>query len=579
MTAGGGGAEGQSSGRGYLPIYMAQIPLFRGLFRSDLRARAAFAEGAGIHRILPEAVAIPVDRDDLQALVRWAAANHLALVPRGAGSSMGGGAVGQGVIVDLTAMQPRLLEVDAGNRVARTSGAVTVTQLNEAAGRHGLRMPVEPSSARFATLAGMVACNAAGARTLKHGAVRSWVRGLQVVTADGESGWIRRGESLPPRPPAPPALARFETTVAPRLRANAAAILASYPRTTKNSSGYALDQWLATGDIVDLLVGSEGTLAFITEIEWRLEPVPPARSAVRLALNHLDDLGDAVAALRRLDPSAIELLDRTFLDLVRQARGSVALPGLPPFAEAVLLVEFERPNEASARGAAGDAVRAVTPWSADVETALTPEQEERLWSLRHAASPILTSLSERYRSTQLIEDGCVPVARLGEYLRGLRAAASAQGVEVVIFGHAGDGHVHVNVLTDLEKPDWKERVTALFETVSETVIQLGGTVAGEHGVGRLRSGLLERQYGAATVTAFAEVKRAFDPDGIMNPGVLLPPRPPAPPVASLKFGAGAERLPDDVARGLREIERTGGYARDRLTLADPVADPQPPSTS
>ena len=555
---------------------------FRGLFRSDLRARAAFAEGAGIHRIVPESVAIPADIEDLRTLVRWAAEYRVALVPRGAGSSMGGGAIGNGIVVDLTAMAPRRLEIDADRRIAWTSGSVTVTELNDAAGRHGLRMPVEPSSARFATLGGMVACNAAGARTLKHGAVRSWVSG----PAGGDSGWGDQAGSArrvhcPPAPLPPcPSFGASNPTVAPRPPgATPKPILASYPRTTKNSSGYALDHWLASGDLVDLLVGSEGTLAFITEIEWRLEAVPPARSAVRLALSHLDDLGDAVTALRRLDPSAIELLDRTFLDLVREKRGSEALPGLPPSAEAVLLVEFERENAAAARGAAGDAVRAVAPWSAGVETALTPEQEERLWALRHAASPILTSLSERYRSAQLIEDGCVPVPRLGEYLRQLRAAASDAGVEVVIFGHAGDGHVHVNVLTDLERPDWKERVTALFESVSETVIALGGTVAGEHGVGRLRAGLLERQYGAATVAAFGEVKRAFDPDGILNPGVLLPASPPVRPSAFLKFGAEAERLPDDIARSLRDIERTGGYARPRLTIADQGSDTQPPSAS
>ena len=566
------------------PIYMPPPTDFRGLFRGDPRARAAYAEGAGIHRIIPEAIAVPVDLDDLRALVRWAATNRVALVPRGAGSSMGGGAIGDGVIVDLTTMGKGMIEIDAERRVARTSGSVTVTQLNQAAGRHGLRMPVEPSSARFATLGGMVACNAAGARTVKHGAVRRWVQGLELVTADGETGWIHRGESLPPCPPATDresfrALARFESTVATDLRANAAAILASYPRTAKNAAGYGLDAWLDSGDAVDLMVGSEGTLAFITGIEWCLQAVPAARSALRISLSDLAHLGEVVPVLRQLDPSAVELLDRTFLDLVRRARGREALPGIPDSAQAVLLVEFERATPAAARGAAGDAVRMVAPWTADVETALTPDQEEAIWALRHAASPILAGLSDQLRSAQLIEDGCVPVDHLGEYLQRLRAAASAQGVEVVIFGHAGDGHVHVNVLTDLENPDWKERVTALFETVSETVISLGGTVAGEHGVGRLRAGLLERQYGTATVAAFGEVKRAFDPDGIMNPGVLLPPRPPVPPVSRIKFGEGAAVLPDDVARALREIERTGGYALDRLTLAGPVTDPQPPSTS
>jgi FAD/FMN-containing dehydrogenase len=189
-----------------------------------------------------------------------------------------------------------------------------------------------------------------------------------------------------------------------------------------------------------------------------------------------------------------------------------------------------------------------------------------LWSLRHAASPILANLPATRRSLQVIEDGCVPLARLGEYVRVIREVAGREGITVVIFGHAGDGNIHVNALPELAQPDWLDRIHRLYDEVNGAAIRLGGTVSGEHGDGRLRAPLLEALYGSEIVGLFRRLKTAFDPDGIFNPGVKLDSGDPA--ISCLKMGSEAAEIPDDIAQSLREIERTGGYARSRMEIAN-----------
>jgi len=261
-----------------------------------------------------------------------------------------------------------------------------------------------------------------------------------------------------------------------------------------------------------------------------------------------------VTALLRSEPSAVELLDRTFLELVGES-GS----------EAVILVEIEGERPAGVRSAIRAAAKMVRPWASSVDTGLTPEAARRLWALRHAASPILAGLPEDRRSLQVIEDACVPVERMSDYVRAVRDTAGAHGIPVVIFGHAGDGHIHVNLLPRVTEPGWEARVAILLEEVTDTVVRLGGTPSGEHGDGRLRAPLLSRVYGGEVVSLFERVKRGFDPLGILNPGVIIPDG--RPPVSRLKVGAEAAPLPDDIALELRHIEQRAGYGRSRLELA------------
>ena len=528
-------------------------PGFRGPFRADESARALYSEGAGIYRVLPEAVAVPRDLDDLVALVRWARASGTALVPRGAGSGMAGGNVGPGVVVDLTQGFATPPVIDAAARTARAGAAARYQALCEAAAPYGLVLPPDPASGKFCTLGGMVGTNAAGPHTLKYGATRAWVRGLEFVTADGETGSAGTGTR---GHRGTDAERRFLRDVAPEIRRVAAALAAAEPHTPKNSSGYDLTGWTRTGDITNLLVGSEGTLAFVTAVEVALAPLPSRRTTLLVALSTLGDLGDAVLALLPLGPSAIEVMDRTYLDFVRAS----AQRPLPAGTEAVLLVEFEGDEGADATGAVGGLALAT-------ERADDPAAVEKLWELRHLASPILARMPDETRSLQLVEDGCVPVQRLGAYIVALREAANRHGFRIVVFGHAGDGHLHANVIADVRAPDLVRRLTACLDEVTAAQIALGGTPAGEHGDGRLRAPYLEQVFGATYAGLCRKVKEAWDPAGILNPGVVVAAPGARPLDLPLKVGPAAPPIPAVVAEHLRRIERDAAWSTFLLGLA------------
>jgi FAD/FMN-containing dehydrogenase len=478
-------------------------------------------------------------------VVRQAEEQGTHLTPRGAGSGMPGGNVGPGTMVDLSQGFTDLA-IDPAARRARTGASVSWAQLSAAARPHGLRLPPDPSSGAFATCGGLVSTNAAGPRSVRYGSVRPWIRSLEVVLAGGEVRVIRRGGGAGP------------WTLTPDTRD---LVARQFPRTRKSSSGYALDAFAASGDEVDLFIGAEGTLGIVTAVEWRLDPIPRETAGVALALGDLAALGEAASYLTSLDPSAVELLDRTLLEFVAQAGGAV-----PAGADCLILAEFERDTPSAVRGVVGDAVRGLKHLTVSVETALSQVELKRLWSVRRLASPALARLPETRRSLQVIEDGCVPLAELARYVAGVRQAAREQEIPVAIFGHAGDGHVHVNALPDLTRSDWLPATRRLFEEVSGLQHRLGGTATGEHGDGRLRAGLLERFFGSALVARFADLKRAYDPRGVFNPGVILP-APGWSPLAHLKVGTDAAPIPELVAARLRDLERTGGWATLKPDLA------------
>jgi len=511
------------------------------VFVTDARVRAAYAEGAGIYRILPAAVAIPESQDDVVALVRQARESHLHLIPRGAGSGMPGGNVGNGVIVDLSIGFADLV-VDPHARTARAGASVTWAEVNDAAKPYGLRLPPDPSSGAFATSGGMVATNAAGPRTVRYGSVRPWVEALEIVDAEGSVRILERGAGNH---------GSFTLTPDSRLL-----IPERFPKTRKNSSGYALDRFAETGDEIDLLVGSEGTLAIVTAVQWRLDPIPADVAGAALGFADLESMTEAVPYLVSLNPSALELLDESLLQFVPDA----------PKVACLLLIEFERETATAARGVVGDAVRGLKHSVTHVQTAVDRSGLEQLWSVRRMASPALARLPPTQRSLQLVEDGCVPLDALGAYVTGLRAAAGGRGISVAIFGHAGDGHVHVNALPDTTRDGWREALRGLFDDVTDLLIRLGGVPSGEHGVGRLRAGILERFYGPQVMALFRDVKRAYDPLSIFNPGVIIPATDWS-PMTALKVGADAAAIPEDIATRLREVERSAAWATPKLELA------------
>ncbi|MBK8250337.1 MAG: FAD-binding oxidoreductase [Gemmatimonadetes bacterium] len=530
---------------------------FRGTFRTDQLAREAYSESAGILRVVPLAVAVPVDVEDLQRLCAWASREGQPLIPRGSGSSMAGAAVGPGVIVDLHRLRTAP-SIEPSWQRAHAGTAITRAQLDAAARAHGLRFPVDPSSGAFCTLGGMVACNAAGARTLAFGATRSWVHAVECVFADGTSARVARGQVARPSDPAP--LQRWWSE-AQALRAAAARLPA--PAVRKQSSGYGLHDFARSGDLVDLLVGSEGTLAFFTSLELDLAPLPGATATLLGAWPTIEGAVHAAALAREAGAVACELLDATFLRVAARGR---TLP-VDAATESVLLVELEGASagDVTARGEAlQDAWRRTG--ASSVQLGVDPESEEALWALRHAASPILARLDPHVRSMQVVEDGCVPPERLGDYQRGVRAALAAAHLDGVIFGHAGDAHLHVNALVDVRTAGWREAVQALFRSVAELTLRLGGTMAGEHGDGRLRTPVLADFWSDDALALFRGLKTLFDPAGVLNPGVKVVAAVDA--WATIKYDPQLPALAPRVRALLDRVELERRWEESRLELLD-----------
>jgi FAD/FMN-containing dehydrogenase len=539
---------------------LIQPPDFRGVFRTDDDARGAYSESAGIARILPLGVAVPIDADDLSLLVRWAASTRTPLVPRGSGSSMPNGAVGTGLIVDLSRWK-QIGDVDVRAKTIRAEPGVLRDEIDRAARKHGLRFPVDPSSGAFCTIGGMASTNAAGAHTMRYGATRPWVRALDCVFTDGTRAEIRRGVAPPP---GIPALQRF-LAVADRPLAEETMQRATHAGVLKDSSGYGLAAYAKSRDLVDVLVGSEGTLVFLVAIELDLIAIAAATSSVLGAFATLESAVVAAGRSCVAGAAACELLDRTFLDVAASEGGERPLPAET---ESALMVEVEG-NDSTEAASKARAIEEIfrDAGATTVRVALDEKTEKELWELRHAASPILARLDPHLRSMQFIEDSAVPPEHLAAYVRGVREILAANDTRGVIFGHAGDAHVHVNPLVDVASPDWRARVQRILDGVVKLVAELGGTLTGEHGDGRLRTPLLPNVWPQATLDLFAETKKAFDPNGILNPGVKVA-TPGERSMGEIKYDPSLAPSTVRVRRALDRLERDRAYSSFRLDLLD-----------
>ncbi|MFP3948994.1 MAG: FAD-binding oxidoreductase, partial [Longimicrobiales bacterium] len=275
------------------------------------------------------------------------------------------------------------------------------------------------------------------------------------------------------------------------------------------------------GDAVQLLVGSEGTLGLITAATLDLAPLPESRVLLLTAAREPRHLLTLVERARELEASACEFFGRRFVELARLEDD----PRVGPMARdayALVLVELDGPSSA-VDDALASMQQTVRELGRTGHVARTRTQREELWGIRHAASPVISRVAEEGRvSMQFIEDSVVPPVRLPDYLGGLDEILAEVGTDAVVFGHAGDGNVHVNPLVDVEDPEWRERVGQILERTVDLVARLGGTLAGEHGDGRVRAPFLDRIWSEEAVRCFRTVKETLDPDCLLNPGVILP---------------------------------------------------------
>lgn len=434
----------------------------------DDATRAAYGYDNSRRAAMPDAVVFPTAHEQVLALVAACRAHRAPLIARGRGTNTTGATVPDagGIVASFERMN-RILRIEPGDRLAIIEPGVLNADLQRALASHGLFWPPDPTSAPYCTIGGNLACNAGGPRAVKYGATRDNVFGLRGVAGNGTA--FRSGT-----------------------------------QTTKGSTGY---------DLTRLIVGSEGTLAIITEATLKLTPKPSAIRTLRAAYADVQTAAAAVARImaQPVTPCALEFMDGSALKLARCHGGEA-----PGNAGALLLIEVD--GEPDTLDAAQAAIERAARGDGMIEmrAAANAHETAALWGARKALSPALRSLSPH----KINEDVVVPVSRVPQLIERLQQLAAEYALPIVSFGHAGNGNLHVNLLPrdDAER----ERALICLAEVFKTVIALDGTLSGEHGIGTAKRDFMAQAIDAPTLELMRGIKRVFDPDGILNPGKLLP---------------------------------------------------------
>ncbi len=422
-------------------------------------------------QVCPQAVAFPESSEEVAALVRVCHDLKLPVVGRGRGSGTAGAAVPVegGLVLSMERMD-RIIEINPDDRLEVVEAGVTNGDLQRALARHGFFWPPDPTSADYCSVGGNLACNAAGPRAVKYGTPRDNILGLTAVSGAGQ-------------------------------------ILRTGVHTTKGVVGY---------DLTRLLVGSEGTLGVITQATLRITPLPEARRSLRAVY---DGMADAAAAVSRimaqpLTPCILEFIDGRAIKMIRD----YAETDLPEGAGAMLMIEVDGSAEqldlaeqAVSRAAAGPGLR-------ELRSARDEAERKALWAARKALSPAQRKIAPK----KINEDVVVPVSRMADLIGGLEALSERFGILIVNFGHAGNGNIHVNLLVDPDDPKQMAVVDECLDQVFRLVLSLRGTLSGEHGIGYDKKQFVVLEIEPAALELMKQIKKQFDPAGILNPGKLFP---------------------------------------------------------
>ncbi len=440
--------------------------------RDDMATRSLYAHDDTPQNCMPAAVLFPHSHTEVQAIVRLARRHGLALVPRGAGSGNVGGAlpVPGSAVISFECMS-RILDYRPEDRTITVESGCITAQVDAHVSPDGLCYPPDPGSSPYCRIGGNLAMNAGGPHAIKYGVTRDYVLGLRAVTGTGET-------------------------------------LVTGVRTSKGVVGY---------DLTRLLVGSEGTLALITEATLRLVPRPESRALLRAAFRDGPTACQAVSRImtQRVIPSAVEFMDSHALAAVRQMG---AAQELPPDTGALLMVEMDgdRAGIPEQMAALSGALRG--EGLLQMEEAQDTEQAALLWMARKALSPATKAMAP----LKINEDVVVPVSRLPDLLSFIDLLAREEKIRIVSFGHAGNGNLHVNFLVNPGHPEEMEKVRRALERLLRKVLSLGGTISGEHGIGSVKREFVPLELDTVSLNLQKSIRKLFDPDWILNPGKLFP---------------------------------------------------------
>ena len=470
--------------------------------------RGIYSSDASLYRVPPLVVARPENRDQLIALVRAALECRLPVTVRGAGTSCAGNAVGAGLVIDVAKHLNRIHVVDERTRTAVIDPGVVQETLQRAAAPHGLRLGPDPSTSSRCTVGGMIGNNACGPRALGYGRMSDNVVELEIIDGHGQLRVLGRDDF-------------------PELRslvmAHLGVIRTEFGRFSRQVSGYSMEHLLPEKkfDVAKFFAGTEGTLGIITRATVRLTPDPSHRLMVALGYPSMDRAGDDISRLLKFHPTACEGLDRRIVDVVIRKRGADSVGRLPA-GEGWMFVELAGEDPAEVRDRA-EALLA----EADTRAGWIVEDQEQaasLWKLR-ADGAGLAGVSLDKPAYGSWEDAAVPPEHLGDYLRDFETLLARHGLHSLPYGHFGDGCVHARIDFPFEAPDGRARYRAFMLEAAEMVASHGGSMSGEHGDGRARSELLPRMYSPEALKLFGAVKHLFDPENLLNPGVLVDPEP------------------------------------------------------
>jgi FAD/FMN-containing dehydrogenase/Fe-S oxidoreductase len=491
------------------------------------RRRVEYSSDASNYRVLPEAVVFPRSDDDVAAVLEVARSAGTAVTPRGGGTSVAGNAVGPGIVLDFSRHMTGIAEIDPHRRTARVQPGVVLSDLQRRAREHGLRFGPDPSTQNRCTLGGMIGNNACGPHAIAWGRTSDRVRELRII--DGTGASRRLADSLD------------EVPGLPEFTAKSLAVLRTdLGRFDRQASGYGLEYLLPErgGSVAASFVGAEGTCGVLLEAEVELVPIPAATLLVVLGYPDLATAADDIAAVVSVAPVAVEGIDARLVEMVR-AHGR-RVPDLPR-GTGWLFVELAGEDAAATHAAARRLCRAAG--ALDSRIIEDPAAAAALWRIRADGAGLAGRTRDGEPAWPGWEDAAVPPARLGAYLRDFDELTREHKVDGMLYGHIGDGCIHVRL--DLPIATAPERFRDFLTDAAHLVVGHGGSLSGEHGDGRARSELLEIMYSPEARAVFAGYKALFDPANLLNPGVLVDPRPLD---ADLRLA------------GLPPLPRAGGFA-------------------
>ncbi|SPF06432.1 FAD-binding and (Fe-S)-binding domain-containing protein [Streptomyces sp. MA5143a] len=507
-----------------------------------------YAYDASNYRVPPRAVVFPRSADDVVAVLRACRETGIPVTARGGGTSMAGNAVGPGVVLDFSRHMNRILDIDPIARTARVEAGVVLDALRSATALQGLTFGPDPSSHSRCTLGGMIGNDACGNRSVRHGRTSSHIEALEFVTADGVRA-VADHQGLRAADPDDTAavrrVARLRADVRALIDANLAPIRTELGRVPRHVSGYQLHHLLPEHgfDMARALVGTEGSCAVVTAATVRLVATAQASTLLTLGYDDVVDAAEDVPEILRWNPTAVEGMDEAIVATMRARRGPDSVTGLPE-GRAWLYVELDGDDQATVDARAAELLDALTALGRTTggRVVRSPQERRSLWRVREDGAGLAARLVDGGESWPGWEDAAVAPENLAAYLRDFRKLLVSHQLTGVLYGHFGAGCVHVRIDFDLATGPGRAAARRFLGEAATLVVSHGGSLSGEHGDGRARGELLEVMYSHRMIRAFAAFKEIFDPEGLLNPGVIVDP---APLDADLALHTPADVVPVD----------------------------------